>query len=116
MRELLEDGLLQDSEVVTIWKAAPKAGAGGDRVDFRGFCQAFARVDALFEEEEDNEATAAEAAAPAAAAPAAGPTRGNGGNDDGVTVASEAGDTAAASFVELAGSSEGVVGLTELLR
>ena len=115
MRELLEDGLLQDSEVVAIWKAAPKAGAGGDRVDFRGFCQAFARVDALFEEEEDNEATAGEAAAPAPA-PAAGPTRGNGGNDDGVTVASEAGDTAAASFVELAGSSEGVVGLTELLR
>lgn len=110
MRELLEDGLLQDSEVLAIWKAVPKAGAGGDRVDFRGFCKAFARVDALFEEEEDSAATGGEAAS------TADPRRGDGGSAAGVAVASEAGGTAAASFVELAGSSEGVVGLAELLR
>ncbi|CAM9171196.1 unnamed protein product [Laminaria digitata] len=112
VRELLEDGLLQDSEVLAIWEAVPKAGAGGDRVDFRGFCQAFARVDALFEEEEEED----KAMGAATAAAAAGPSRGGGGDGVAPTSGAGDGDGAEASFVELAGSVEGVVGLSELLR
>ncbi|CBJ30044.1 expressed unknown protein [Ectocarpus siliculosus] len=103
VRELLEDGLLRDSEVLAIWKAVPKADPAGDRVDFVGFSQAFARVDALFEEEEEEggEEGVAEA----------GTSRGGGGSG----VAVGPGETEA-SFVELVGSSEGVLDLAGLLR
>ncbi|CAM9119069.1 unnamed protein product [Ectocarpus fasciculatus] len=107
VRELLEDGLLRDSEVLAIWKAVPKADPAGDRVDYVGFSQAFARVDALFEEEEEEEEDGGEEEGVAAA----GVRRG--GGESGVAVGP--GGTEA-SFVELVGSSEGVLDLDGLLR
>lgn len=104
VRELLEDGLLRESEVLAIWKAVPKADAAGDRVDLVGFCEAFARVDALFEEEEEEEGSAG-----VAEAGVVGSAVGGGG------VAVEAGE-AEASFLELVGSAEGVLDLAGLLR
>lgn len=89
--------------MLAIWKAVPKADPAGDRVDFVGFSQAFARVDALFEEEEKEggEEGVAEA----------GTSRG--GGESGVAVGP---GEAEASFVELVGSSEGVLDLDGLLR
>ncbi|CAN0290334.1 unnamed protein product, partial [Ectocarpus sp. 12 AP-2014] len=103
VRELLEDGLLRDSEVLAIWKTVPKADPAGDRVDFVGFSQAFARVDALFEEEEEEGGKEGVAEA--------GTSRG--GEESRVAVGP--GETEA-SFVELVGSSEGVLDLDGLLR
>lgn len=100
VRELLEDGLLRDSEVLAIWKAVPKADPAGDRVDFVGFSQVFARVDALFEEEEEEEGVAEDGVS-------------SDGGETGVAVGP--GETEA-SFVELVGSSEGVLDLDGLLR
>lgn len=104
VRELLEDGLLRESEVLAIWKAVTKADAAGDRVDFVGFCEAFARVDSLFEEEEGDEGSAGVVAAGVVDGAAGG-----GG------VAVEGGE-AEASFLELVGSPEGVLDLAGLLR
>jgi len=110
VRELLEDGLLQEAEVLAIWKAVPKADATGDRVDFVGFREAFARVDALFEEEEEEE----EEEIPAESAEA-GVGVGGGQGARGEAVAGGAGETEA-SFFELVGSTEGVLDLNGLLR
>eukprot|EP00752_Nemacystus_decipiens_P009010 g8043.t1 len=104
VRELLEDGLLQDSEVLAIWKAVPKADAAGDRVDFAGFCEAFARVDSLFEEEEEQEERAGGSARVGEAVVV------------GSAAAVEAGGEAEASFLELVGSPGGVLDLAGLLR
>lgn len=105
VRELLEDGLLRDSEVLAIWKAVPKADAAEDRVDFLGFSQAFARVDALFEEEEEEEE---EQSTKADVGSGGGVASGVGGG--GVDAETEA------SFLELVGSEEGVLDLGGLLR
>lgn len=81
----------------------PKADAPGDRVDFSGFFQAFARVDALFEEEDEEEQG----------------TEGGVEAGDGVFRGGERGGVAAeteASFLELVGSEEGVLDLDGLLR
>lgn len=112
MRELLEDGLLRESEVLAIWKAAPKADAVGDRVDFKGFCEAFARVDSLFEEEEEGEA---EGPAGAGEAGVVGSEVGGAGVAVGA-LEEEAEVEAEASFLELVGSPEGVLDLAGLLR
>lgn len=95
---------MRDSEIVAIWKAVSKADTAGDRVDFQGFCQAFARVDALFEVEEEEEGVV---------------DAGDGDGDDSVREGG-AGEGAAgeaeASFLELVGSSEGVLDLAGLLK
>lgn len=84
----------------------PKADAAGDRVDFVGFCEAFARVDALFEDEEEEEKT------PVISAEAGGRVGGEGGAGGDRDVAGET----EASFFELTGSEEGVLDLNGLLR
>lgn len=97
VRELLENGLLKDTEVVEIWKGVSKTNAAGDRIDYVGFCEVFSKVDALFVEEEeddddeDNDGT------------------GDRGADD------FSFSTAAESFVELVGSRSGVLSLHGLL-
>lgn len=94
--------------MLEIWKAVPKADAAstGDRVDFLGFSEAFARVDALFEEEEDAEGQGTKTGAEAGDDRVAS----GGGGGGGVAAETEA------SFVELVGSEEGVLGLSGLLR
>lgn len=111
VRELLEDGLLRDSEVLAIWQAVPKADAAADRVDFVGFCEAFARVDSLFEEEEEEEGGGEGSAAAIVEAGVVGSAI---GEEAGAAV--EEGGEAEASFVELVGGPEGVLDLAGLLR
>lgn len=98
VKELLENGLLAESEVIEIWKAVPKADVDADLVNFDGFSQAFARIDALFEDEEEEV------------------KREGVGSVDGGVQALGGGNTVVASFEELAGSSEGLLDLAGLLR
>lgn len=112
MRELLEDDLLKDSEVTAIWKAVKKVDTATDRVDFRGFSQAFARVDALFEEEEEAAEAAEEGDEGAQEVEVGGGRPGVGVHAGG----EQGGGAAAASFAELVGSSEGLLDLAGLLR
>ena len=112
VRELLEDGLLRESEVLAIWRAVPKADAAGDRVDFVGFCEAFARVDSLFEEEEEDEEPRARGRESAGVVEAGVV----GSVVSGEAAAVEAGGEVEASFLELVGSLEGVLDLAGLLK
>ena len=109
VRQLLDEGLLGDSELVEIWKAVPKANEGVDRVDFDGFAQAFARVDALFEEEEEEKRGVVHAGGD-------GDDLGVGSIGGGVRAPSQADADATRSFIELAGSSGGLLDLAGLLR
>lgn len=102
MKELLDNGLLAESEVIEIWMAVPKADVEADRVSFDGFVQAFARIDALFEEEEEEEE---EEMKRAGARSVAGGVQASGGAN-----------TVVASFEELVGSSEGLLDLAGILR
>lgn len=102
--------------MVAIWKAVPKADAAGDRVDFVGFCEAFTRVDSLFEEEEEEEQGEEEkereqGSVEVVAAGVVGGAVGGGGG-----AAVETGGEAEGSFLELVGSPEGVLDLAGLLR
>lgn len=112
MRELLQDGLLKDSEIAAIWKAVKKADTATDKVDFRGFSEAFARVDALFEEEEEAAEAAEEGDEGAQKIEVGGGSAGVGVDAGG----EQGGGAAATSFGELVGSSEGLLDLAGLLR
>lgn len=97
IKELLDNGLLEASEVIEIWMAVPKADVEADRVSFDGFLQAFSRIDALFEEEEEVKREGVGRVEGGVQAP---------GGENPVVV----------SFEELAGSSEGLLDLAGLLR
>lgn len=107
--DLLKDGLLQDSEILAIWKTVSKADAVRDRVDFRGFAKAFAQVDALFEEEEE--------VLDSSDGVAASSESGNRVDSEAAreAVVGEVGE-AEASFRALVGSSQGMLDLAGLLR
>lgn len=104
VRNLLEDGLLREPEVLAIWEAVKKADTKGDRVDYTGFLEAFSRVDAIFEDEEEEESVM--------------------DKEESIEISSGGGDTltpgeeeeSRSSFVELVGSSEGLLDLQGLLR
>lgn len=119
IRDLLEEGLLGDSELDEIWGTTPKTDVSSGRVDFDGFCEAFARVDALFEEEEEQVATDASREEISGETPAAtaGVTE-DGAALESVGVESSEGtpSTPEEVFVQIVGSKTGLLDFEGLLR
>lgn len=107
VQELLGTGQLRDSEAEDVWKSVAKAGSG-DRVNFQGFYQAFARVASLFEDEEEEE----EGTGGVRVDGEGVRTTVNGDKEEEEGV----GGTVEKSFVQLVGSKENFLDLEGLLR
>lgn len=110
VRDLLENGLLRDTEVVEIWESVTKADVLNDRVDFLGFSEAFTRVDTLFEEEEEEADDTLSSAGSVPERPVEDDGGDEGDDEQGPRSAAED------SFIALVGSTGGSLDFEGLMR